>query len=85
MGKIRVLYLGDTWGNTPFHKIRVEPSFLAVPVPASYKHGLGLSDAKIKRAMRLYLPRTYQGMGLMMVGGAESFGTEGYTSGDPPL
>ncbi len=119
-GRIRILYLGDTWGTTPFHKIRVDPSFVPSPVPASYSHNLGLSDAKIRRMMRLYLPRTYDGlisdydlvlmsdtnmvfygvrdltwiedgvrdagMGLMMVGGAESFGSEGYTPwGSSPI
>ena len=37
-GRIRVLYIGDAWGPTPFFNIEAEPSFVATPVPATYAH-----------------------------------------------
>jgi uncharacterized membrane protein len=110
-GRIRILYLGDAWGGRPYTNLVVEPSFALLGVPASRQHQLGVDDVKIRRFIRIYIPRTYEtfaeeldvivlsdtsrtiytpshldwfkrgvvdaGMGLMMVGGAESFGGHG--------
>jgi len=106
--KIRVLYTGDPYpGVTPYIHMKVEPLLEVTPVQASTLHYAGISSDDIRRAIRVYMPRTYrslvesydvviisdantgsftsdhhrwfkdsvsEGMGLVMVGGYESFG-----------
>jgi uncharacterized membrane protein len=112
-GRIRILYLGDAWGERPFTNLETEPTFALAGVPASRAHMGGTYDElQLRQFVRIYLPRTYEdlisksdllvlsdtnhnlytpnqlvwlgravtdsGMGLMMVGGAESFGGNGH-------
>jgi uncharacterized membrane protein len=116
-GRVRVIYIGDVLGFTPYYEIAADPFFSATPVPACMKH-VWLND--ITRFMRIYMPRTFEqlvelydlvvlsdtardlyqpfrlewfrmgveqgGQGLLMVGGVESFGAEGYVSwGSSPV
>jgi len=58
-GEIRVLYLGDPKGSTPFMDLLHEPGIEPTPIPSfviatSYHEGLR------RRAMRGYFPRTYR-------------------------
>ncbi len=58
-GRIRVLYIGDAWGPTPFFHIEAEPSFAATPVPATYAHIGTYGDRQLRQFMRIYMPRTF--------------------------
>ncbi len=56
-GKIRVLYLGDgITVRSPFPYLRMEPSFMAIPVTACTSHA---TYDVINKQMRYYMPRTY--------------------------
>lgn len=107
--RVFVLYTGDPYpGQTPYIHMKVEPMLSVTPIQASRDHYAGISDSDIKRAVRIYMPRTYNsmietydvviisdsnvgsftseqhrwfrqavaedGMGLVMVGGHETFG-----------
>ena len=54
-GTIRILYVGDcfAYGRTPFNYFKEEPAFRVAGVPNEYL-------ANPQRAMRLYVPRSYQ-------------------------
>lgn len=55
-GKIRVLYLGDgITVRSPFPYLRMEPSFMAIPVTACTSHA---TYDVINKQMRYYMPRT---------------------------
>mgnify|MGYP000686899747 CR=1 FL=1 len=55
-GKIRVLYMGDALGiQSPFPYIRMEPSFIAVPVEACTFHS---TPEFMRKQMRYHMPRT---------------------------
>lgn len=55
-GKIRVLYMGDAFGiRNPFPYMKMEPSFIAIPVAACTFHS---TMDFIKKQMRVYMPRT---------------------------
>ncbi len=58
-GRIRVLYIGDAWGPTPFFHIEAEPSFIGTPIPATYAHIGTYRPRELKQFMRVYMPRTY--------------------------
>ncbi len=58
-GRIRVLYIGDAWGPTPFFHISAEPSFIASPIPATYQHIGTYGDRQLRQFMRIYMPRSY--------------------------
>ena len=110
--RVRVLYTGDPYpGQTPYIYMRVEPLLSVTPVQASRDHYAGISLKDIMRAIRVYMPRTYEelvetydviiisdsnvasfsgdqliwfkravsehGTGLVMIGGHETYGTNG--------
>jgi uncharacterized membrane protein len=110
--RVGVLYTGDPYpGHTPYIHMKVEPLLSVTPIQASRDHYAGISGSDIKRAIRVYMPRTYEdlvqeyevviisdsnvdsftrhhldwfkravaedGRGLLMVGGHETFGTNG--------
>ncbi len=54
-GLIRILYVGDcfAYGRTPFNHFKEEPAFRVAGVPNQYL-------ANAQRAMRQYIPRSYQ-------------------------
>ena len=57
-GRIRIIYLGDSWGVMSAYQYLVrDPIFWVTPVPASSGHMGGLSN--LSRYIRLYIPRTY--------------------------
>jgi uncharacterized membrane protein len=112
--RVRVLYVGDPYpGKTPYIYMKVEPMLQVTPIQASRDYLWGLiSGSEIKRAMRLYMPRSYRsmiemyhvviisdanvgsftdeqlrwvrtgvsedGLGMAMMGGHETFGTNGH-------
>jgi len=59
-GRVRVLYIGDAWGPTPFFDISSEPSFAATPIPATYAHTHTYNERQLRQFMRIYMPRTYR-------------------------
>jgi len=57
---VGVLYTGDPYpGLTPYIPMKVEPLLRVTPVQASRGHYAGISDEDIRRAIRIYMPRTY--------------------------
>ncbi len=61
--KVRVLYTGDPYpGVTPYIHMRVEPLLEVTPVQASTLHYAGISRDDIRRAIRVYMPRTYRSL-----------------------
>lgn len=58
-GRVRVLYIGDAWGPTPFFHISAEPSFVATPIPATYIHLGTYNDRQLRQFMRIYMPRNF--------------------------
>jgi len=61
--KVRVLYTGDPYpGVTPYIHMRVEPLLEVTPVQASTLHYAGISSDDIRRAIRVYMPRTYRSL-----------------------
>ncbi|MBU7004234.1 MAG: hypothetical protein HXS50_01610 [Theionarchaea archaeon] len=57
---VSVLYTGDPYpGHTPYIHMKVEPMLAVTPIQASRDHYAGISDSDIKRAIRIYMPRTY--------------------------
>ena len=110
--RVGVLYTGDPYpGRTPYIHMKAEPMLQVTPIQASRDHYAGISAPDIKRAIRVYMPRTYNslistydvviisdsnvfsftndhldwfkrgveddGLGLVMIGGHETFGTHG--------
>ncbi len=110
--KVSVLYTGDPYpGPTPYIHMKVEPLLHVTPVQASTAHHGGISAQDIRRAIRVYMPRSYEslvqsyqaviisdanvgsftskhqswfrkavaeeGVGLVMIGGYETFGGAG--------
>jgi uncharacterized membrane protein len=58
--RVSVLYTGDPYpGHTPYIHMKVEPMLIVTPIQASNDHYAGISDSDIKRAIRIYMPRTY--------------------------
>lgn len=61
--KVRVLYAGDPYpGVTPYIHMRIEPLLEVTPVQASTLHYAGISSDDIRRAIRVYMPRTYRSL-----------------------
>jgi len=57
---VGVLYTGDPYpGLTPYIYMKSEPFLRVTPVQASRDHYAGISSSDIKRAIRIYMPRTY--------------------------
>jgi len=61
-GRVRVLYIGDAWGPTPFFYIKADPAFVATPIPATYAHTGTYTGRQLEQFMRIYMPRTYKQM-----------------------
>jgi uncharacterized membrane protein len=59
-GRIRVLYIGDAWGPTPYFHMTAEPSFIGTPIPATYQHMGTYGDRELRQFMRIYMPRNYR-------------------------
>lgn len=59
-GRIRILYIGDAWGPTPYFHMMAEPSFVGTPIPATYAHIGTYGDRQLKQFMRVYMPRNYR-------------------------
>ena len=59
-GRIRILYIGDAWGPSPYFHMEAEPSFLGTPIPATYAHIGTYGDRQLKQFMRIYMPRNYR-------------------------
>ncbi len=59
-GRIRVLYIGDAWGPTPYFHLETEPIFSTTPIPATYAHIGTYSPRQLKQFMRIYMPRVYR-------------------------
>ena len=59
-GRIRVLYIGDAWGPSPYFHISAEPSFIGTPIPATYKHLGTYGDRELRQFMRIYMPRNFR-------------------------
>ena len=58
--RVFVLYTGDPYpGHTPYIHMKVEPMLAVTPIQASRDHYAGISERDIKRAIRIYMPRTY--------------------------
>ena len=58
--RVFVLYTGDPYpGHTPYVHMKVEPMLAVTPIQASRDHYAGISEGDIKRAIRIYMPRTY--------------------------
>jgi len=60
--KIRVLYIGDAWGPTPYTYMMEEPSFTGTPIPATYAHVGTYNDQQLRQFMRVYMPRTFDAL-----------------------
>ncbi len=61
--KVRVLYTGDPYpGQTPYIHMKAEPFLEVTPVQASRAHYAGISAQDIIRAIRVYMPRTYESL-----------------------
>ncbi len=58
-GMIRILYIGDAWGPTPYFHMMAEPCFVGTPIPATYAHIGTYGDRQLKQFMRVYMPRNY--------------------------
>ncbi len=58
-GRVRVLYLGDPIGASPYPFMVDEPLLAPTPVMACK---MWYSYETIRRSMRVYMPRTYQGL-----------------------
>jgi len=107
--KVSVLYTGDPYpGITPYLSMKEDAFISVTPVQASSMHYAGITSEDIRKAMRIYMARSYDdyvnkydvmilsdsnrgvftsgqifwfrdgvldhGIGLLMVGGYESFG-----------
>lgn len=59
-GRIRILYIGDAWGPTPYFHMEAEPSFLGTPIPATYAHIGTYGGRELKQFMRIYMPRNFR-------------------------
>jgi len=58
--KVSVLYTGDPYpGVTPYLSMKEDAFTEVTPVQASYQHYAGISGADIMKAIRIYMPRTY--------------------------
>ncbi len=57
--RIRILYIGDAWGPTPYTYMMEEPSFTGTPIPATYAHIGTYNDRQLRQFMRVYMPRTF--------------------------
>ncbi len=61
--RVGVLYTGDPYpGHTPYIHMKVEPMLVVTPVQASRDHYAGISGKDILRAIRVYMPRTYEAL-----------------------
>jgi len=61
--KVKVLYTGDPFpGQTPYIHMKAEPFLEVTPVQASRAHYAGISAQDIMRAIRVYMPRTYESL-----------------------
>lgn len=65
-GKVRVLYIGDGWGQSPVPRYQSDPAFTVMSVPTSELHvGHGVmtfDNIAMKKFVRLYMPRTFEEM-----------------------
>lgn len=59
-GRVRVLYIGDAWGPSPYFHISAEPSFIGTPIPATYAHLGTYGDRELRQFMRIYMPRNFR-------------------------
>jgi len=59
-GLMRILYIGDCYGNSPFLYLSREPLFKTTPLPAS-THEQTYTVQEMQRHMRLYMPRSFEG------------------------
>jgi len=60
---VSVLYTGDPFpGHTPYVHMKVEPMLSVTPIQASRDHYAGISGDDIRRAIRIYMPRTYDSL-----------------------
>jgi len=60
---VGVLYTGDPYpGLTPYVYMKVEPLLSVTPIQASRDHYAGISQEDIRRAIRMYMPRTYKSL-----------------------
>jgi uncharacterized membrane protein len=59
-GRIRILYIGDAWGPSPYFHMEAEPSFLGTPIPATYAHAGTYGDRELRQFMRIYMPRNFK-------------------------
>jgi uncharacterized membrane protein len=61
--RVRVIYTGDPYpGHTPYIHMKVEPLLVVTPIQASRDHYAGISTKDIIRAIRIYMPRTYDSL-----------------------
>jgi uncharacterized membrane protein len=61
--RVRVIYTGDPYpGQTPYIHMKVEPLLVVTPIQASRDHYAGISNKDILRAIRIYMPRTYDSL-----------------------
>lgn len=61
--RMTVLYTGDPYpGETPYIYMKVEPLLQVTPIQASRDHYAGISLEDIRRAIRIYMPRTYESL-----------------------
>jgi uncharacterized membrane protein len=58
-GLLRILYIGDCYGNSPFLYLSREPLFQTTPLPAS-THEQTYTVQQMQRHMRLYMPRSFE-------------------------
>ena len=59
--RVRVLYTGDPYpGVTPYGPMKEDAFILVTPVQGSRQHYAGITWEDIHKALRVYMPRTYQ-------------------------
>ena len=58
-GLLRILYIGDCYGNSPFLYLSREPLFQTTSLPAS-THEQTYTVQQMQRHMRLYMPRSFE-------------------------
>lgn len=61
--RVSVIYTGDPYpGKTPYLWMKVEPLLTVTAVQASRDHYAGIDLEDIRRAIRIYMPRTYESL-----------------------
>lgn len=58
-GLMRILYIGDCYGESPFLYMSQEPLFDTMPLPASIA-GFVYTVEQMQRHIRLYMPRSFE-------------------------